>query len=72
MGNLVWREPRVKEETGLSRSTRWRLMKAGQFPQKVQLGPRAVGWRADDIIAWVNSRAAATNEPVVKNRDSEK
>ena len=59
MGNLVWREPKVKEETGLSKSTRWRLMKAGQFPQKVQLGPRATGWLADEIRAWVQEKGRA-------------
>jgi prophage regulatory protein len=72
MPNLIWREPKVAVETGLSKSTRWRLMKAGQFPQKIQLGPRSVGWRAEEVIAWVSTRTAATNEPVVKNRDSEK
>jgi len=59
MGNLVWREPKVKEETGLSKSTRWRLMKAGQFPQKVQLGPRATGWLASEILEWLEKKAAA-------------
>lgn len=59
MGNLVWREPKVKEETGLSKSTRWRLMKAGQFPQKVQLGPRAAEWLASEILEWLEKKAAA-------------
>lgn len=74
MANLIWREPRVKEETGLSKSTRWRLMKAGQFPQKLQLGTRAVGWRAEEIIEWCRSREEAKNRPVkrgVQNNDSD-
>lgn len=56
MGNLIWREPKVKEETGLSKSTRWRLMKAGQFPKKIQLGPRAVGWLAEEVAAWARKK----------------
>lgn len=73
MINLIWREAKVKEVTGLSKSTRWRLMKTGDFPQKVQLGPRAVGWRADSIIAWCQNREVAKNGPVAKkmNPDAE-
>ncbi|MFZ5447057.1 MAG: helix-turn-helix transcriptional regulator [Thermodesulfobacteriota bacterium] len=71
MSNLIWREPKVKEETGLSKSTRWRLMKAGLFPQKIQLGPRAVGWRAEEVIEWCRTRQEAKAEPVAKkNPDS--
>jgi prophage regulatory protein len=68
MGNLIWREPKVKEETGLSKTTRWRLMRDGQFPQKIQLGPRAVGWRAEAIIQWCQERAEANNRPVGKHK----
>lgn len=67
MENLIWREPKVKETTGLSKSTRWRLMKAGQFPKKVQLGPRAVGWRAEEIIQWCKERTEARNPQIGKN-----
>jgi prophage regulatory protein len=68
----IWREQRVKEETGLSKSTRWRLMKAGEFPQKIQLGPRAVGWRAELIVEWCRNRCEARNAPVAKKRSTEK
>ncbi len=68
MGTLIWREPKVEKETGLSKSTRWRMEKAGDFPKKVQLGPRAVGWRAEEIIQWCKDRCEAKNIPVAKNR----
>ena len=70
MGNvgLIWREPKVAEETGLSKSTRWRLMKEGQFPQKIQLGPRAVGWKAEEIVRWCKDRCEARNEPIGKHK----
>jgi len=64
MGNLVWREPKVKEETGLSKSTRWRMEKEGDFPKKIQLSPRAVGWRAEEIIQWCRERCESSNRPV--------
>jgi prophage regulatory protein len=60
MGNeLVLREPKTKEITGLSKSTRHRLMKLGLFPLKVRLGPRASGWIAAEVIDWLAKRAAA-------------
>jgi prophage regulatory protein len=68
MGTLIWRDPKVGEETGLSKSTRWRLEKAGDFPKKIQLGPRAVGWRAEEIIQWCKNRCEAKNEPVGKQK----
>ncbi len=68
MGNLIWREPKVYEETGLSKSTRWRMMKEGKFPQKVQLSTRAVGRRAEEIIQWCKDRCEARNEPVGKHK----
>ncbi len=69
MKELILREAKVKETTGLSKSTRWRLEKAGQFPKKIQLSPRAVGWRSEEIIQWCRSREAAKNEPVAKKKN---
>jgi prophage regulatory protein len=58
-GGLIWREPKVRYETKLSKSTRWRLEKLGLFPQKVKLGPRATGWIASEILEWLEKKAAA-------------
>jgi prophage regulatory protein len=68
MQELIWREPRVKKESGLSKSTRWRLEKDGKFPKKIQLSSRAVGWRAEEIIQWCEDRCQAKNEPVGKHK----
>jgi prophage regulatory protein len=68
MDNLIWRESKVKETTGLSKSTRWRMEKEGDFPKKVQLSPRAVGWRAEEIIQWCKDRSEAKSEPVGKHK----
>jgi prophage regulatory protein len=68
MGNLIWREPKVYEETGLSKSTRWRMEKVGDFPKKIQLSPRTVGWRAEEIIRWCKDRREAKNKPTGKHR----
>lgn len=46
----------VRDRTGLSRSTLYKLEAAGQFPQRIGLGQRAVGWYEDEVTAWVESR----------------
>ncbi len=46
----------VLARVGLSRSTVYQRMSAGDFPAAVQLTPNAVGWRSDDIDAWIESR----------------
>jgi prophage regulatory protein len=50
------REPEVKRLTGLSRTTRWRLERKGEFPQRRQLSENAVGWLDSEISLWIASR----------------
>ena len=71
MQELILREPEVKRVTGLSKSTRWRLERKGQFPQKIQLAARATGWRAEEIIEWCRLREAAENKPVAKKKNTD-
>lgn len=58
-GLRIIREPEVKRLTGLSRSQRWRLTRAGIFPHHVQLSERALGWVESEIMQWVKDRIAA-------------
>ena len=51
---LRWRD--VQPRVGISRSTAWRLQREGRFPRPVQLGRAAVGWRSDEIDAWISER----------------
>ena len=53
------RVKQVAEITGLSRATIYNLEKAGAFPTKTALGPRAVAWRESEIVAWLESRKHA-------------
>ena len=56
------RRPEVEVQTGLTRSTIYRLMRAGEFPEPLKLGPRAVRWRATEIESWIAERPRATGE----------
>lgn len=50
---------RVRDLTGLSRTTAWRLQKAGQFPVPIRISPSRVAWRESELLAWKVARAAA-------------
>ncbi|MBD5417083.1 MAG: AlpA family phage regulatory protein [Desulfovibrio sp.] len=56
--NRILRRPEVQELTGLCTSAIYTGMKRGTFPRSVQLGPRAVGWRAQDIAAYLEHGVA--------------
>lgn len=40
-----------------------RLEAAGQFPQRVRLGPGRVGWVEQEITDWLSERAARRGTP---------
>ena len=52
----ILRRRQVEQRTGLARSTLYQYMQDGMFPKPVRLGPRAVGWLASDVDAWIASR----------------
>lgn len=49
------REAEVRKLTGLSRSQRYRMVKAGRFPAPLQVSQRAVAWAASSIQEWLSS-----------------
>ena len=56
MRDRLLKRREVEEITGLSRSSIYRLMREGQFPRPVKVGPAAVRWRESDIMSWLDSR----------------
>lgn len=44
---------------GISKSTRYRLEAAGQFPKRVILSERSSGYFSDEIETWMASRPRA-------------
>ncbi len=49
----------VSEAVGYSRVHIYRLMKAGEFPQRVQIGRNRVGWLESEVAEWLEERIAA-------------
>ncbi len=53
MAISVLRLPAVIERTGLSRSSIYLRMAKNEFPRRISLGDRAVGWLEQDINDWI-------------------
>jgi prophage regulatory protein len=53
---LRWVE--LKEKIRLSRSTVWRMEKAGKFPKRRQISPNSVGWLSSEVDQWLTERDA--------------
>ena len=59
----ILRLPEVRQVTGISRSSLYRLMAKGLFPAPVQISERAVGWREEEVMEWIERR------PTVSQRE---
>ena len=59
----VLRVRAVTDQTGLSRTTIYRKVKTGQFPQPLDLGNGHIGWLETEISAWQRDQSAAAQAP---------
>jgi prophage regulatory protein len=47
----------VLDLVGVSRSTLWRMVRAGEFPRRVEMSPGRRGHVYEDVMAWIEARA---------------
>lgn len=52
----IVRPRHIREATGLSATSIWRMRQRGDFPEPIRLSEGAVGWLRADIVAWLASR----------------
>ena len=55
MAEELMRWPLVAATLKISRSTAWRLEKAGKFPHRRQISAKSVGWLRSEVEAWAQS-----------------
>ena len=55
--NRLIRLPEVEELTGLSRTSVYRKIKAGEFPKSIPLTSRAIGWKYGDVLNWIDNQS---------------
>jgi prophage regulatory protein len=53
------RRPAVQDKTGLRETQIDELEKKGNFPKRVQISSRAVGWVEDEVDEWIHARIRA-------------
>jgi prophage regulatory protein len=49
--------PEVRQLTGLSRSTVWKLEKEGKFPRRRLITTNRVAWLEGEVHDWITSRS---------------
>ena len=52
----------VEGRIRLGRSALYRMLRAGQFPRPVRIGPRAVRWKASEVESWLRDCPRAGGE----------
>ncbi|EAA2596418.1 AlpA family phage regulatory protein [Salmonella enterica] len=50
------RERERQRITSVSRSTAWKLERAGQFPLRKSIGPKSCAWLLSDLLCWISIR----------------
>jgi prophage regulatory protein len=56
----------VLDRTGLSRSTLYRKIGEGTFPQQVKISVHGTGWRESAINLWIADPVAFRDESAVR------
>jgi len=60
------RLPAVMERVGYRRSSIYRLIESGDFPQPIRLGPLAIAWPSDEIDRWITNRIEESRREAAK------
>ncbi len=63
---MILRKKEVCRRVGLSPVTIWRMEREGNFPPRVQLSKRAVGWDEKKISRWLDERPGPNGQGVKK------
>ena len=66
MLQTIFRLPAVKSESGYSRSTIYLRIAQGLWTKQVSLGPRCVGWPANEVAVLNAARIAGKNDDEIR------
>jgi len=66
MLQTIFRLPAVKSESGYSRSTIYLRIAQGLWTKQVSLGPRCVGWPANEVAALNAARIAGKTDEEIR------
>lgn len=66
MSQTIYRLPTVKAETGYSRSTIYLRIAQGLWPKQISLGPRCVGWPANEVALLNAARISGKTDAEIR------
>jgi prophage regulatory protein len=58
----IIRFKQLKTIVPLSRSSIWRRIQNGSFPNPISLGGKAVGWLESDILSWIEQQQKTSSQ----------
>ncbi|MBK2259179.1 helix-turn-helix transcriptional regulator [Francisella philomiragia] len=47
---------------GMSKTSVFRLAKAGKFPKQIRVSGQTTAWLKSEVVAWINDRVKERNE----------
>ena len=65
-GSRIIKLREVCHYVGIGRSTLYRRVSEGTFPAPVRLGPRSIGWKTRDILAWLEDPGRVWNPTEIR------
>ena len=66
MTHTILRLPTVKNQSGYSRSTIYLRVTQGLWTKQIVLGPRCIGWPADEVAALNAARIAGKTDAEIR------
>jgi len=66
MPQTIFRLPAVKSESGYSRSTIYLRIAQGLWTKQISLGPRCVGWPANEVAALNAARISGKSDDEIR------
>lgn len=57
--NKIIRLPAVLDMIGMSKPSVYNMIKRGDFPAPIKLGPKASGWLVNEVQGWIAERMSA-------------
>ena len=67
MPNAILRIPAAKSQSGYSRSTIYLRIAQGLWTRQISLGPRAIGWPANEIAALNAARISSKTDAEIRD-----
>ena len=64
-GHTLVRPKDAAEMLSVSKKQLYILARQADFPAKIQIGSRAVGWRLSDLEEWIDSRSVSKEGAVL-------